>query len=299
MHRREALIVENETPRSELEPPRLQARRGERWIENRPASSWGTLDLREIWAYRELGLTFALKDVKVRYKQTFFGVAWVIVQPLLAVLIFTVIFGRLAHLPADGIPYPVFVYTGMTVWLYFSSAVTSAAQSLVENRDLVSKVYFPRVLAPAAAVAPGLLDLGISLGVLTILMAAYGVQPGPQLALFPVWILATVMFAFAVGLWLSALNVQYRDVKYVLGFLMQIWLYASPVVYAASLVKGDWTYLFAANPMVSLLNGFRWSLVGTPAPGREALVSLAVGVLVLLSGVGYFRRVESYFSDLV
>jgi lipopolysaccharide transport system permease protein len=299
MHRGEALIVENETPRSEVEAPRLQAKRGERWIENRPASRWGTLDLREIWAYGELGLTFALKDVKVRYKQTFFGVAWVIVQPLLAVLIFTVIFGRLAHLPADRIPYPVFAYAGMTIWLYFSSAVTSAAQSLVENRDLVSKVYFPRVLAPAAAVAPGLLDLGISLGVLTILMAAYGVQPGPQLALFPVWILATVMFAFAVGLWLSALNVQYRDVKYVLGFLMQIWLYASPVVYAASLVKGDWTYLFAANPMVSLLNGFRWSLVGTPAPGREALVSLAVGVLVLLSGVGYFRRVESYFSDLV
>jgi lipopolysaccharide transport system permease protein len=270
------------------------------WIENRPTTGWWPeLDLPELWAYRDLGLSFALRDVKVRYKQAFFGVAWVLIQPLLAVLIFSVIFGRLAGLPADGIPYPVFVYAGMTIWLYFSGALTTAADCLVANRDLVSKVYFPRLLAPIAAVLPGLLDISISLVILAVFLAGYGIVPGPALALFPLWILAAVALALAVGLWLSALNVKYRDVKYVLGFVVQVWLFTSPVVYSSSLVEGGWRYAYALNPLVAILEGFRWSVAHGPAPGSEALVSLAVGIVLLVTGLVYFRRVERQFADLI
>jgi lipopolysaccharide transport system permease protein len=270
-----------------------------RWIENRPAGRWGAFNLREIWEYRELGLSFAIKDLKVRYKQTFFGVAWAVLQPLVAVLLFSIIFGRLAGLPADGIPYPVFAFAGMTVWLYFASSVTAASQSLVGNRDLVSKVFFPRALAPGSALLPGLVDLAIALVVLAVFMLAYTVAPGPAIVLLPVWILFAVWVAFATSLWLSALNVKYRDVKFVLGFLMQVWLFASPVVYSSSLVEGNWQYVFALNPMVGVLDGFRWSVLGTPAPGPEIVVSLGVTALLLVSGAVYFRRVESYFADLI
>lgn len=288
-----------ETPIAEQEVVRSGSERSDRWEENRPASGWGTIDLREIWAYRELATSFALKDLKVRYKQTFFGIAWAAIQPLVAALVFTIFFGRLAGLPADGIPYAVFAYSGLTIWVYFSASVSAAAQSLVDNRDLVSKVYFPRVLAPGAAVVPALVGLAISLPILAVFMAAYGVAPGPELALLPVWIVAAIALAFATGLWLSALNVKYRDVRHVLGFLMQIWLFVSPVAYSSSLVEGGWKYVYALNPMVAVLEGFRWSLTGTPAPGMEALVSLAVGVLLLVSGAVYFRKVETYFADLI
>lgn len=293
------MVVETDIERREQEAASVDSERVDGWFENRPPSRWGAFDLSEIWAYRELGWTFAVKDLKVRYKQTFFGVAWVVLQPLLAVLIFTVIFGRLAGLPAEGLPYPVFSYSGMTIWLYFSSGVTAAAQSLVGNRDLVAKVYFPRVLAPIAAVIPGLVDLVISLGVLAIFMAAYRVAPGPAIVLLPVWILFAVVVTLAVGLWLAALNVEYRDVKYVLGFLVQVWLFASPVVYASSLVKGDWRYFYAVNPIVGVVDGFRWSVAGAPSPGFDVFVSLAVALVLLASGAAYFRRVESYFSDLI
>jgi lipopolysaccharide transport system permease protein len=269
------------------------------WIENRPPVGWWPrLDLRELLAYRELAISFALKDLKVRYKQTFFGVAWVALQPLLAVMIFTVVFGRAGGLPSAGIPYPVFVYAGMTVWLYFSSSLTAAAQNLVDNRDLVTKVFFPRLLAPIAAVFPPLVDLGISLVILSVFLAAYGVAPGPELALLPIWIAATVLFALAAGLWLSALNVKYRDVKYVLPFLIQVWFFASPIVYATS-IYGGWRWVFALNPLVALLVGFRWSVANGPAPGPEALISLAVALVVFVTGIAYFRRLERHFADLI
>jgi lipopolysaccharide transport system permease protein len=270
------------------------------WHENRPPEGWlPRLDLAELWSERELALVLALKDLRVRYKQTFFGIAWAILKPLAGVAIFTVFFGRLAHLPTDGLPYAVFVYSGLAIWLYFSSALTTSAQSLVDNRDLVAKVYFPRLLAPIAGVAPDLVDLGINLVVLGVFLVVYGVSPGPALATLPVWILAAVALAFAVGLWLASLNVKYRDVKYVLPFVLQLWLYASPVVYSTNLVQGAWRYLYALNPMVAVIDGFRWSLAGGPAPGPEALVSLAVGVAILCSGFVYFRRVESSFADLI
>ena len=293
------MVIETETRKGEPEAPLAEPPRADDWIENRPPSRWGAFDLSEIWAYRDLGWTFAARDLKIRYKQTFFGVAWVLLQPLVAVLIFTVVFGHLARLPTEGLPYPVFSYSGMVIWLYFSSGITAAAQSLVANRDVVAKVYFPRVLAPIAAVLPGLVDLAISLVVLAVFMGAYNVAPGPALVLLPVWILFAVVVTLGAGVWLAALNVEYRDVKFVLGFLVQVWLFASPVVYSSSLVKGGWQYLYAVNPLVGVLDGFRWSVVGAPRPGLDVLVSLAVALALLVSGTIYFRRVESYFSDLI
>jgi lipopolysaccharide transport system permease protein len=293
------LISKTETSLAEQQGIVSEKSRAVRWEENRPASRWSSLDLRETWAYRELAMSFALRNLQVRYKQTFFGIGWAILQPLIAVLIFTIFLGRLAGLPSDGIPYAVFAYAGMTVWLYFSSGVTAAAQSLVDNRDLVSKVYFPRVLAPASAVAPGLVDMTISLGVLAVLMAAYRVAPGAAIVLLPAWALAAFALTLAIGLWLSALNVKYRDVKHALGFLTQVWLFASPVAYSASLVEGNWKFLYAANPIVGVLEGFRWSLIGAQAPGLEAFVSLGVGLLLLVSGAVYFGRVQAHFADLV
>lgn len=271
------------------------------WVENRPVTGWESPVeyARELWSYRELGVAFAVRDVKVRYKQTFFGVAWAIMQPLLAVLIFTFVFGHVAGLTTTGVPYAVFVYAGMTIWVYFSSSVSAAAQTLVDNRELVSKVFFPRAMGPVAAVVPPLLDLAITLAILVVFIVAYGVHPGIAVLLVPAWIAAAVAFALAVGLWLSALNVKYRDVRHVLGFLLQLWLFASPVVYATSHVKGSWIYLYSVNPIVGIIGGFRWSIGVGPAPGPEALVSLGAGVLILLTGLVYFRRLEAYFSDLV
>lgn len=270
------------------------------WVENAaPRGGLPPLQARELWAHRELAVVLAVKDLKVRYKQTVFGVAWALLQPLIGVLIFTVFFGRLAHLPSDGIPYPVFAYAGLSIWLYVSTAVTTAAQSLVDNRDLVTKVYFPRLLAPLAALAPGLVDYGVSLGVIAVFLGIYGVAPGPALALLPAWIAAAVGTALGVGLLLAALNVKYRDVRQTLPFLLQVWMFGSPVVYSSSIVHGAWRYAFAANPMVTVIEGARWSLAGGPAPGSPALVSLAVVLLLLAIGFVYFRRVERYFADVI
>jgi lipopolysaccharide transport system permease protein len=275
-------------------PPRAE------WIENRPRTGWlPHVDLRELWGYRELTLVLAVKDFKVRYKQTAFGIAWAVIQPLVGVLIFSVFLGRLAGVPSDGIPYPVFVYAGLAIWAYFSTSMTAAAQSLVDNRELVTKVYFPRILAPLAAVFPGLVDFAVSLVIVGAFMAFYGVTPGAALVLLPFWIASALALALAVGLWLSALNVKYRDVRYALAFLTQVWLFASPVVFSSSLVDGAWRYLYALNPVVPVIDGFRWSLTGTPAPGPEAFVSLAVGLIVLLGGVVYFARVERGLADAI
>lgn len=271
-----------------------------RWSVNRaPSRWWPRVDVRELIAYRELAVTFAVRNLKVRYKQTFFGVAWVVLQPLLAVAIFTVVFGRVAHLSTGGTPYPVFVFAGMALWLYFSSSLTAAAQTFVADSDLVTKVFFPRLLAPLAAVASPVLDLLISLVILAVFVAAYRIRPGLQLALLPLWIIATVLFSLACGLWLSALNVKYRDVRYVLPFLIQIWFFASPVVYSGAILGGAWRWVFALNPLVALIAGFRWSLAAGPGLGLEAVVSLAIGVIVLAGGLLFFYKLEQFFGDLI
>ena len=270
------------------------------WVENRPSTRWlPRLDVRELWAYRELALFLALRDLKLRYKQTAFGIAWAIIQPLGAAVIFTIVFGRLAGLPSDGLPYAVFVFAGMIAWSYVSGSVTAAADSLVEHRALVTTVYFPRLLAPLAAVLPGLVDLAISLSILAVFMAVYGVAPSAAIVLLPVWLAALVGVSVAAALWLSALNVLYRDVRYALAFLIQLWLFASPIVFPSSLVDGLWRYVYSANPLVGVLDGFRWSLVGAPPPGREDVVSLAVGLVLLVTGAVYFQKVERRLGDRI
>ena len=270
------------------------------WVENRAPRGWlPRVAVGELWAFRDLAYALALKDLSVRYKQTFFGVAWAVLQPLLAVLLFTIIFGRLVGLPGDGLPYAVFAYAGMALWLYVAGGTTAASLSLVDNRELVSKVYFPRGLAPLAAVVPGLIDLAASLTILVVFMAAYGVAPGAAVVLVPAWILLAGLAALGVGLSLSALNVKYRDVKHALGLGIQLWFFASPVVYSSSLVEGDWRYVYALNPVAGVLDGFRWSALGAPAPGPELAVSLGVLALLLVGGIVYFHRVERHAADMI
>jgi lipopolysaccharide transport system permease protein len=271
-----------------------------RWIENAPSHAWlPRLDLAELWASRELVLILALRNVKVRYKQTTLGVAWAVVQPLAGVAIFTIVMRRLAKVPSEGFPYPVFVYAGLAIWTYFASAATAAAESLAAYRELVTKVYFPRLLAPLAAILPGLIDLGISIVAVGVFMAIFGVTPGWAIVLLPLWIVAAAVTTFGVGVWLSALNARYRDVRNALGFLLQIGLFATPVVYPSSLVHGSTRVLLYVNPVAGVVEGFRWSLIGAPRPGLDALVSLATALLVLAAGIVYFARVERRLADFI
>lgn len=273
---------------------------GKIWFENRPSEGrLPRLNLRELWFYRRLGYELAIRDLKVRYKQTFFGVAWAVLQPVVAAIIFSVVFGNLADVPSDGLPYAVFVYAGLTAWIYISTSVDAAARSLVEDRELVTKVYFPRLLAPFAALLPGLLDLAISLVILAILMIAYGVAPDLALLTLPLWMAGLVLIALGAGLWLSALNALYRDVRYALSFGIQLWLFVSPVVFPSSLVDDDWEYLFSLNPVAGAIDGFRWATIDAPPPGTEDLVSLVVTVLLLVSGAIYFRRTERVLADRI
>jgi lipopolysaccharide transport system permease protein len=280
--------------------PTDTARREPPWIENRSTEGlFPRLRLRELWAFRELALALALKTLRVRYKQTIFGISWAVLQPLLAVVVFTIVFGRLAGLPTDGLPYAVFNYAAMIVWLYVSSSVNAAAQSLVDSRDMVSKVFVPRLVAPLAAVVPGLVDLAIAFVVLVGMLVVYGVTPSAAVLLTPAWVLAAVAVAVAVGVPFAAANVRFRDVRHALPLLLQVWLFASPVVYSSSLVEGGWRWVYALNPMVTVLDGFRWSVADGPAPGPESLVSAAVVLALLVGGLAYFRRAERVFADVV
>jgi lipopolysaccharide transport system permease protein len=294
--------LESESAARRLAPASpVAAAAGERgWIENRRSTGWmPRFDLAELWSSRDVALVLALRNIQIRYKQTVLGVAWALVQPLAGVAIFTILFGRLAEVPSEGIAYPVFVYAGLSVWLYFSNSVNAAAESLAQYRELVTKVYFPRLLAPLASIIPPLIDLAVSLAAVGVFMAIYGVSPSFAFLLLPLWLVAAVLIAFGVGVWLSALNVQYRDVRNVLSFVLQLWFFATPVVYGSSLLEGNWSFLLALNPVAGLLDGFRWSLIGAPAPETSALVSLAVGFCVLVSGIAYFGRVERRFADVI
>jgi ABC-type polysaccharide/polyol phosphate export permease len=271
-----------------------------RWVDNRPVEGWRPrLDLRELWASREIAAVLALRNIRIRYKQTFFGVAWALLQPLASVAIFTLVFGRLAELPSEGIPYPVFVFSGLIVWFYFSQSATLASESLAQYRELVTKVYFPRLLAPIAAVIPALVDLAVSLVALAVFMAVFGVAPNAAIVTFPLWLAALVVLTFGVGTWLSALNVQYRDVRNALAFVLQLWFFSTPIVYGSSLLGGDWGFFLALNPLVGVVEGVRWSLLGTDAPGAEALVSLTSGAVIVVSGVIHFSRSQLRFADLI
>lgn len=253
----------------------------------------------EWWAYRGLGVHLALRDIKVRYKQTVFGVAWAVLRPVLGMGIFSVVFGHFAKLPSDGLPYPVFVLVGLAFWGFLLSAAESAARSLAAQRELVEKVWFPRVVAPAAAVLAALPDLAVSIILVGIALAAWGVAPPLAVLMLPLWIGYAVVVALGISLWLAALNVLYRDVQYALGFVLQLWLYASPVIYPSDLVHGAAGWLFVLNPAVLLLDGARWSLAGGPVPPARDAVSAAVAALIAIGGLIYFARVERQFADRI
>jgi lipopolysaccharide transport system permease protein len=265
-----------------------------------PATGWVPLRLRELWAYRELLYFLTWRDIKVRYKQTALGAAWAVLQPLLTMVVFSVFFGRLAKVPSDGLPYPIFAYCGLVPWTYFATALSQSANSLVDHGRLITKVYFPRLMVPAAGVIAGLVDLGIALVVLVGMLLFYGVSPGPAVVTLPFFILLAAATALAVGLWLSALNVQYRDVRYTLQFLIQFWLFATPVAYPSSMVPARWRTLYGLNPMTGVVEGFRWALLGKgEPPGPLLMVSVLTVAAALIGGLFYFRRMERGFADAV
>jgi lipopolysaccharide transport system permease protein len=266
----------------------------------RPSRGRVTIGLRDLVEYRELLYFLVWRDVKVRYKQTVLGVAWVVLQPLLTMVVFSIFFGRLAGLPSDGAPYPVFVYTALLPWQLFSTALTGASGSLVASQQLIQKVYFPRLIMPLSIVLSGLVDFGVAFGILLGLMVWYRTPVTAAVLLLPPLLLLAIATALAVGLWLSVLNVRYRDVRHALPFLSQLWLFATPVAYPSSLVPAPWTLIYGLNPMVGVVEGFRWALLGTAArPGILIGVSAAVVLMLLVGGLRYFRRAEATFADVI
>lgn len=256
--------------------------------------------LGEIWAYRELLFFLSWRDVKIRYKQTGLGVGWAVLQPFTLMIAFTLLFNRVAKVPTGGMPYPIFSYSALVPWTLFSSALTTVSTSLVSNSALISKIYFPRLVIPIAAVGSFVFDYVIALLLLFAMMVYYGIYPGWGIVALPVLTLLTLLTAFAVGVWLTALNVRYRDVKYVVPFLLQIWLFASPVAYAANLVPSKWRLVYSLNPMAGVINAYRWALLGQSwHPDRYFAISLAATLVILASGIVYFRATERTFADVI
>lgn len=265
-----------------------------------PKKGWVSVDLKDLWHYRELLVFLAWRDIKVRYKQTALGAAWAVIQPLFTMLVFTLFFGRLAKVPSDGIPYPLFSYTALLPWQLFAYALTESSNSVVANERLITKVYFPRLIVPLASILSGLVDFAIAFILVIGMMAWYRVVPTWAVLTLPFFVIFTILTALAVGLWLSALNVQYRDVRYTLTFIVQFWLIASPVAYSSTLVPARWRPFYGLNPMAGVIEGFRWALLGkSPAPGAMLWVSVAVVAVVLVGGLYYYRRMEKTFADVV
>ena len=264
----------------------------------RPRTGWIAIDWRELWEARELLYFLALRDIKVRYKQTVLGVAWAVLQPLFTMIIFTVIFGRFAKIPSDGLPYSVFVFAGLLPWTFFSNTVSQASMSLVNQQSLLTKIYLPRLFVPAASLGSGLIDLAVSFAVLAALMAYHGVGVGPGLLAVPALVLLTAAASLGVSLALAALIVSYRDFRYVLPFLVQTWLYISPVIYPVSMVPERWRPLLAVNPMAGLIDGYRSALLGAPWNPTALAISAVSSILLLLFGLYYFRKTERNFADV-
>jgi lipopolysaccharide transport system permease protein len=263
----------------------------------RPRKGWQKLDLKELWSYRELFWVLALRDLKIRYKQTFLGVAWAVIQPLFTMVVFTIV-GRVGNIPTDGVPAPIFYYCGMLPWFLFANSLASAGNSLVGSQHLISKVYFPRLIVPIASVITTFVDFGIASSLLLVLLAWFRIAPGPQIVLLPVFVGLAFLAALGFGFWLSALNAQFRDVRHVIPFLIQFWLFCTPVLYSSSVVHVPWKRsLLGLNPMAGVVDGFRWCLLGRPTPGRSLVVSATVIVAVFLGSLFYFRRVERTLVD--
>ncbi|MBP1927928.1 lipopolysaccharide transport system permease protein [Methanolinea mesophila] len=257
------------------------------------------MDFGELWQYHELLYFFTWRDVKVRYKQTGLGFTWAIIQPLFMMVVFSIFFGGLAHIPSEGLPYPLFNLAGLLPWTLFAEGLTRSTTSMVTNANILTKVYFPRLIMPLSGVLSPLVDFAAAFSILVVMMAVYGFMPGWNLIFLPVFIIFAVITSLAVGLWLSALNVQYRDFQYTLPFIIQFWLFASPVVYPSTLLPESIRWLYGLNPMAGVIEGFRWALLGTTPPDALIGVSVAMVIVLLFGGFFYFRKMEQYFADIV
>jgi lipopolysaccharide transport system permease protein len=264
-----------------------------------PSKGWRSLDVKELWAYRELFWVLTLRDIKVRYKQTVLGFAWAVLQPVMMMVVFSIFFGRLAGMPSDGVPYPIFVYTGLLPWNFFSNAISNSGTSLVGSSHLVSKVYFPRLVIPLASIGSSIVDFVIAGAILLLLMLYYGLGWSLNLLLAPAFVAGVVLIALGVGIWLSALNVAFRDVRYVIPFMVQLWMFATPVVYSSSLVPEAWRWLFYLNSMAGFVDGFRSAFLGKPFEPQVLAISFAVALGVFLGGIAYFEKVERQFADVI
>jgi lipopolysaccharide transport system permease protein len=279
---------------------RLAAVQGEHEFVLQPSSGWTLPPFGEVWAYRGLLYFLVWRDVKVRYKQTLLGAAWAILQPVLTMVVFSIFFGHLGGIPSDGLPYPIFAYTALLPWQLFAHSLGESGNSLVTNQELVTKVYFPRLVIPISSVVAGLVDFAIAFLVLLVMMFYYGIPLTPAILTLPVFVVMACIAALAVGLWLAALNVQYRDVRYTIPFLTQFWLFLTPIAYPVSLVPEQWRLLYGLNPMVGVVEGFRWALLGkADALGPSTVVSVVVMLVLLVGGLLYFTRVEKTFADVV
>jgi lipopolysaccharide transport system permease protein len=265
-----------------------------------PSRGWAPLQIRQLWQYKDLLYFLVWRDVKVRYKQTVLGAAWAILQPLLTMVVFSVFFGRLAKMPSDGVPYPIFAFTALVPWTFFAHGLNQASNSLVGGANLIKKVYFPRLVMPIAAVLSGLIDFALAFIVLLGMMLFYGIGPSARIVAVLPLMLLVIVTSLGVALWMSALNVEFRDIRYVIPFLTQFWLFATPIAYPGSLLSEPWRTVYAMNPMVGVVEGFRWALLqSATAPGPMLLVSSLVALALLVGGAYYFRRIEKNFADVV
>lgn len=266
----------------------------------RPSAGWRSLDLKDLWQYRELLYFLAWRDIKVRYKQTVLGAVWAIIQPFLTMVVFSLFFGKLAKVPSDGIPYPLFAYAALVPWTLFANGLSQSADSLVGSANLIKKVYFPRLVIPISSVLCGLVDFVLAFVVLLGMMLWYGLVPTVNVIWLPCLLALTLVTVLGTGFWLSAMNVQFRDVRYTIPFLVQFWLFATPIAYPSSLLTEPWRTMYGINPMVGVVEGFRWALLGTEtAPGAAILVSSFVAAVMFVTGAFYFRRMEKTFADIV
>ena len=281
---------------SDRYPPEI----GQLTLRIEPPRGWLDLDLTGLWGARELLYFFVWRDLKIRYKQTAIGAAWAVIQPLMTMVVFTLFFGILARMPSHGMPYPVFYYSALLPWMYFAGALQNATNAVVEQQHVITKVYFPRLVLPLSAVVSGLVDFSLGFVVLVGIMAYYRTVPGLAVLLVPCFLLMAVLTALGLGLWLSTLNAMYRDVRYVIPFLVQFWLFASPVAYPSSLIPERWRWLYGLNPMAGVIEGFRWALTGQGQPPGALLMVSAITVLMLVAGgMVYFQKMESTVADVV
>ena len=281
-------------------PPLKNGTDGKPVIRIQPTRGWTSLKLREVWDHRELTGIFIWRDIKVRYRQTVIGALWAIIQPFLTMVIFSIFFGRLAGIPSDDVPYPIFSFAALVPWTFFANSINQASNSLVNNAEMIKKIYFPRLTMPIASVLGGLVDFVLAFIILLLMMLYYGFVPTINILWFPLFVLLAMMTALGVSLWLAAMNVQFRDVRYMVPFIIQAWLFATPVAYPSSLLSEPWHTIYGLNPMVGVVEGFRWALLGTgTGPGPMVFVSFFVALALLISGVYYFRRVEKIFADVI